>query len=74
MLITKYKAKIREEENASGISCEETELDQALEEIIDKEKLANEKCSEAKDKEKEEKTAAEEHRKAAMDEEKKRGR
>ena len=74
MLITKYKAKIREEENASGISCEETELDQALEEIIDKEKLANEKCSEAKNKEKEEKTAAEEHRKAAMDEEKKRGR
>ena len=47
MLITKYKAKIREEENASGISCEESELDQPLEEIIDKEKLADEKCSEA---------------------------
>ncbi|XP_044179772.1 capping protein inhibiting regulator of actin dynamics-like [Acropora millepora] len=67
LLITKYKAKIRKEENASGISCEETELDQALEEIIDKEKLADEKCSEAKNKEKEEKTAAEEHRKAAME-------
>ena len=53
LLITKYKAKVREEENASGISCEESELDQALEEIIDKGKLADEKCSEAKNKEKE---------------------
>ena len=51
LLITKYKAKIREEENASGISCEETELDQALEEIRDKKKLADEKWSEAKNKE-----------------------
>ena len=42
LLITKHKAKIRQEENASGIVCEETELDQALEEIIDKEKLADE--------------------------------
>ena len=55
------------EENASGISCQESELDQALEEIIDKEKLADEKCSEAKNKEKEEKAAEEEHRKAAME-------
>ena len=67
LLITKYKAKIRQEENASGIACEETELDQALEEIIDKEKLADEKCSEAKKKEKEEKSAAEEHRQSAME-------
>ena len=67
LVITKYKAKVREEENASGISCEESKLDQALEEIIDKAKLANEKCSEAKNKETEEKTAAEERRKAAMD-------
>ena len=66
MLIIKYKAKIREEENASGISCEESELDQALEEIIDKEKLADEKSSKAKNKKKEQKTAAEEHREAAM--------
>ena len=36
LLITKHKAKIRQEENATGITCEETELDQALEEIIDK--------------------------------------
>ena len=48
--ITKYKAKVHEEENVSGISCEESELDQPLEEIIDKEKLADEKCSEAKNK------------------------
>ena len=44
---------MRQEENASGIACEETELDQALKEIIDKEKLANEKGSKAKKKEKE---------------------
>ena len=67
LLITKHKAKIRQEENASGIACEETELDQALEEIIDKEKLADEKSSEAKKKEKEEKAAAEEHRQSAME-------
>ena len=67
LLITKHKAKMRQEENASGIDCEETELDQAIEEIIDKEKLADEKSSEAKKKEKEEKAAAEEHRKSAME-------
>ena len=50
LLITKHKAKMRQEENASGIDCEETELDQAIEEIIDKEKLADEKSSEAKKK------------------------
>ena len=33
LLITKHKAKMRQEENASGIACEETELDRALEEI-----------------------------------------
>lgn len=41
---------MRQEENASGMACEETELDQALKEIIDKEKLADEKGSEAKKK------------------------
>ena len=45
LLITKHKAKMRQEEKAPGITREETELDQALEEIIDKEKLANEKSS-----------------------------
>ena len=34
LLITKHKAKLRQEENASGIDCDETELDQAIEEII----------------------------------------
>lgn len=47
---------MRQEENACEIACEiaceETELDQALEEIIDKEKLAEEKGSKAKKKEK----------------------
>ena len=37
LLITKHKAKIGQEENATGITCElETELVQALEEIIDR--------------------------------------
>ena len=45
LLITKHKAKMRQEEKAPGITREETELDQTLEEIIDKEKLANEKSS-----------------------------
>ena len=59
---------MRQEENASGIACEETELDQALKEmIIDKEKLASEKGSKAKKKEKEERAAAEELRKTAME-------
>ena len=47
MLITKHKAKMRQEEKASGITREETKLDQALEEIIDK-KLVDEKSSEVK--------------------------
>ena len=47
MLITTHKAKMRQEEKASGITSEETKLDKALEEIIDK-KLVDEKSSEAK--------------------------
>ena len=34
LLITKHKAKIGQEENSTGITCEETELEQALEDII----------------------------------------
>ena len=45
MLITKHKAKMRQEEKPPGIKREETELDHALEKIIDKEKLANKKSS-----------------------------
>ena len=36
LLITKHTAKIRQEENATGITCKDTELDLALEEIIDR--------------------------------------
>ena len=36
LLITKNKAKIRQVEDATGITCEETELDQAFEDIIDR--------------------------------------
>ena len=36
LLITKHKAKIRQEENATGITCKDAELDLALEEIIDR--------------------------------------
>lgn len=57
LLITKYKAKVCKEQNASDISCEESELDQPLDEIIDKNKFADEKSSEAKNKEKEEKNS-----------------
>ena len=36
LLITKHKAKIGQEENATGITCQETELEQALEEKIER--------------------------------------
>ena len=36
LLITMHKAKIRQEKNAAGITCKETELNQALGEIIDR--------------------------------------
>lgn len=38
---TKYKEKIRKEERDPGIDCEETQLDAAVEEILDKEKAAD---------------------------------
>ena len=61
LLITEHKAKIRQEENAAGITCKEIELNQALEEIINwQEKLADKKSSEVKKKEKEEGAAREE--------------
>ena len=40
LLQTKYKEKIGEEERASEIDCEETQLDAALEEIAEKERAA----------------------------------
>ena len=46
---------MRQEENAAGITYEETNLGQALEEITDKEKLACEKGSESQEKKREKK-------------------
>lgn len=46
---------MRQEENAAGITYEETKLDQAVEEITDKEKLAWEKGSESQEKKSEKK-------------------
>ena len=69
LLITKHKAKIGQEENATGNTCElETELVQALKELIDRKiKLADEKSSEDEKKEKEEGAAREKHRQSAME-------
>ena len=63
----KYKAKMRQEEAASGVECEETELDQALGEISEKEKMAEELKELSSDKKKAEKAAAEEHRQQACE-------
>lgn len=71
LLQTKYKEKIREEERASGIDCEETQLDAALEEILDKEKAAdmerNEQAGTLTKKHQSEKASAEEVRRQAME-------
>lgn len=66
LLQTKYKAKIRQEERASGIDCDETDLDRALEEIINKEKVATDTRSSV-EKKKGEKAAAEEQRQRAVE-------
>ena len=50
-LTLRHKAKIHQEENATGITCEETELVQALKEIIDRKSWATKKNSEVKKKE-----------------------
>ena len=71
LLRTKYKVKIREEERASGIDCEETQLDAALEEITEKERAAdlerNDKAGVVNKKNESEKASAEEVRKQAME-------
>jgi len=70
LLQTKYKEKIREE-RASGIDCEETQLDAALEEILDKEKAAdmerNEQAGTLTKKHQIEKASVEEVRRQAME-------
>ena len=71
LLQTKYKGKTREEEKASGIDCEETPLDAAIEEILEKEKAAdmerNEQSGTQPLKEQREKASAEEVRRQAME-------
>ena len=67
LLQQKYKAKMRMEEAASGIDCQETKLDKALEEIIEKEKAATDARSLQDDNKKTEKAAAEEHRNRAVE-------
>ena len=70
MLQTKYKEKIKEE-RASGIDCEETQLDAALEEITEKERAANlernDKAGVMNKKIETERASAEEVRKQAME-------
>ena len=61
-LITRHKAKIRQEENATGITCKDAELDLALEEIIDRGSWPTKRLRGKKKKEKEEGAAGEEHR------------
>ncbi|KAK3715489.1 hypothetical protein QZH41_002227 [Actinostola sp. cb2023] len=66
LLQTKHKEKVRFEEGASGINCEETELDKAIAEIIEKEmeseKERNEKAGTPTKKNEQEKASAEERR------------
>ena len=67
LLQQKYKTKMSMEEAASGIDCEETKLDKALEEIIEKEKAATDARSLQDDNKKAEKAVAEEHRNRAVE-------
>ena len=71
LLISRHKLKQREEEKASGIDVPEpTELDTLLEEIREREKIAEDKAdtlrNEKKAKDEKEKAAAEEIRQAAL--------
>ena len=68
LLQSKFKEKIRIEDGASGIDCEESELNQALEEIIDKGKDAEAGRKENGGTQQEnQKLAADEQRKKAME-------
>ena len=67
LLQQKYKTKMRMEEAASGIDCEETKLDKASEEIIEKEKAATSAKSLQGDNKKAEKAVAEGHRNRAVE-------
>lgn len=68
LLQSRYKEKMKREEMASGIDCEETELDRALEEIIEKEKASESSRNEGSSAQvKKDKEAAEEQRRKAME-------
>ena len=67
LLQQKYKAKMTMEEAASGLDCEETKLDKALEEIIEKERAANDARGLQDDNKKAEKAATEEQRNRAVE-------
>ena len=71
VLIKKYKKKIKDEEKASGINPQPTELDQALEEILETEEVAeNEQDVDGgkrKEKEEADKHKAENMRRIAME-------
>ena len=71
LLQAKYKENLREEERVSGIDCEETQLDTAVEEILDKEKAAdmerNEQAGTLTKQHQSEKASAEEVRHQAME-------
>ena len=66
LLSEKLRKKVREEQKASGISTDMTEVENALENIIEKEDAAYAEDAVGK-KEKENKVTAEETRKAAME-------
>ena len=71
LLLTKYKQKMRNEENASGIDCEETEIDNLLQNIKEESdeaiEMYNNQANEKKEKEEAEKAKAEEVRQLAME-------
>lgn len=71
LIQAKYKEKMRYEEGASGIDCEETELDQALAEITEKEEEADRERNEKNDtqtkKNEKDKAAGEDVRLKAME-------
>ena len=68
LLQSRYKEKMKREKIASGIDCEEIELDRALEEIIEKEKASESSRNEGSSAQvKKDKEAAEEQRLKAME-------
>ena len=67
LLQTRFKEKEKEEQKASGISPEQDELDVLLEEICEREKVAEESRSDESKKKEMEKVTAEDIRKVALE-------